>query len=136
MERKSYENKFKSTPENLPKIENYFNEIFSPLNLPEKKLNLLLLALSEAASNCIKHGNNSDPNKEVQIRIEIDAETIRVELKDEGQGFDPTIIPDPTTPENIMKEHGRGIHIMKAFVDKLTYEKTSDGLITRLEIKR
>ena len=79
------------------------------------------LALEEAIVNAIKHGNRMDPDKTVRIRCEVDDTRVRVEVEDEGPGFNPTDIPDPTSEENLEKPGGRGIMLMRAFMTSVEY---------------
>jgi len=127
--------KFKSDPKVLPRIEEFFLNTLRGVNLPEEKFQKLVLAISEAASNAIKHGNKSDPEKYVNTVIKIYSDKVEIILTDEGKGFNPNTVPDPTSTENIMKESGRGIHIMKAFVDELKYYFTDRGTKTCLIVK-
>jgi serine/threonine-protein kinase RsbW len=79
------------------------------------------LALEEAIVNAIKHGNRMDPEKSVRIRCEVDPARIYVEVEDQGPGFDPSDIPDPTAVENLEKPGGRGIMLMRAFMTRVEY---------------
>jgi serine/threonine-protein kinase RsbW len=79
------------------------------------------LALEEAIVNAIKHGNKMDPQKTVSIKCEIDSNRICVQIEDQGPGFSPTDVPDPTSEENLEKPGGRGIMLMKAFMTKVRY---------------
>ncbi len=128
--------RFASNPNFLPEIERFFMETFKELDLPERKYNELILALSEASSNAIKHGNKSNPDKFIEIAIEITPELIDVKIKDEGKGFNPNEVPNPTEPENLLKESGRGLFIIKAFVDDFSYEFLPDGTVAHLVVYR
>ena len=79
------------------------------------------LALEEALVNAIKHGNGHDASKHVRIACRVSAERMRVEIEDEGPGFDPGGVPDPTQPENLDKDSGRGIMLMRAFMTRVDY---------------
>jgi serine/threonine-protein kinase RsbW len=79
------------------------------------------LALEEAIVNAVKHGNRRDPSKRVFVRAEIDSQRIRVEIEDEGPGFDPEIVPDCLADENLDKPSGRGIMLMKTFLTSIEY---------------
>ena len=77
------------------------------------------LAVREAAINAIKHGNRLDPRKRVRIVFEFDSHGMSVSIRDRGQGFDENAVKDPTLPENLFQSSGRGLLLMKAFVDKV-----------------
>jgi serine/threonine-protein kinase RsbW len=81
------------------------------------------LALAEALNNAVVHGNRLDREKLVQVlcRCEV-GKGISVVVKDQGQGFDPSTVPDPTAAENISAEHGRGIWLMKTVMDEVSFE--------------
>ena len=79
------------------------------------------LALEEALVNAIKHGNRLDPAKRVRIGCRIAAERFRIEIEDEGPGFELEEVPDPTAEENLEKPSGRGIMLMRAFMTRVDY---------------
>ena len=87
------------------------------------------MALREALANAIVHGNREDPHKLVHIacRCTRDGE-VSITVQDEGQGFDSNAVPDPTTPENLLVKHGRGIYLMKTLMDEVRFER-SMGLV-------
>ncbi len=126
---------FASDPELLPDIEDYIMDTVSTLVISEEAMNKLALSVAEAASNAIVHGNKSDISKSIEITIKVNAERIQLIFKDEGSGFNPESVPNPTTPENILKTHGRGLHIMHTFLDNLSYNFLEDGTETILDIK-
>ncbi len=134
MREKIYSKEFPSDPELLPEAEEYILNIAREINLDQEKFNHLTLAFSEAAANSIVHGNKSDKNKIVKITVTVDNDTMTISLKDQGEGFKVEEVPDPTAPENILKDHGRGIHIMKSFLQELKYVFTPDGTETILVV--
>ena len=82
------------------------------------------LALDEALDNAVVHGNRMDRQKLVQVICRCESgRGISVVVKDEGQGFDPSAVPDPTAPDNIGLEHGRGIWLMKSVMDEVSFER-------------
>lgn len=125
---------FKSDPELLPHIEEFVINLAIEANINENKLNNLALSVAEASSNSMIHGNNADPNKNVLVEIIYDDDTFSVKFKDEGEGFNVTEVPDPTAPENILKDHGRGIHIMRSFLDDIKFNFTPNGTEVTLVI--
>lgn len=93
------------------------------------------VGLSEALSNAMLYGNDSDPLKRVRVEVTIGAECITACVTDEGPGFDPTTVPDPTTPANLCKSGGRGIFLMRSLLDEVMYNDRGNSvtLILRLE---
>ncbi len=81
------------------------------------------LALEEAMVNAHKHGNRGDTNKKITISYDVNPQRIVVRVRDEGQGFDPRGIPDPTQPERIPLPNGRGIMLMRAYLDEVTFNE-------------
>ena len=79
------------------------------------------MAMEEAVMNAIKHGNGCDPTKMVDIRLGFDDRKFEATISDYGGGFDPEDVPDPTADENLGKTCGRGVMLMKNFVDSVTY---------------
>ena len=126
---------FPSNPDLLPEIEEFVVDIAQGINLNKEKCNNLALSVSEAASNSMVHGNKLDIDKKVLITVKITDNVMTITFKDEGEGFVLDKVPDPTKPENILKESGRGIHIMKNFLDELKYNFTPDGTEAILVVK-
>ena len=87
------------------------------------------LALEEALVNAIKHGNGMDPEKSVRVDCRIARENIRIEIEDEGSGFSPENVPDPTNYENLEKPGGRGIMLMRAYLDFVEYNDTGNRVV-------
>ncbi len=130
---KIYKKKYPSNPELLPEIEDYILDTLSEIEFTEEKQNNMELAVAEASANSILHGNKCDINKDVTIKISVSEEKITISFQDEGEGFDPEAVPDPTKPENILRGSGRGIHIMRSLVDDLKYifrENSTELILT------
>ncbi|MEM9701865.1 MAG: ATP-binding protein [Planctomycetota bacterium] len=87
----------------------------------ERDLFGMRLALEEALMNAIKHGNNQSLDKVVRVACELTSERARIVIRDEGDGFDPEDVPDPTTEENIERPCGRGIMLMRSFMTEISY---------------
>ncbi len=81
------------------------------------------VAFEEALRNAMVHGNREHPEKKVTIEIDIKDKEIEISIEDEGEGFDIKKIPDPTQGENLVKESGRGVYLIKHLMDKVTYEE-------------
>lgn len=84
------------------------------------------LALEEALVNAIKHGNGMDPRKTVRVRCEIDDQRLYIEIEDQGPGFIPADVPDPTEEENLERPCGRGIMLMRAFMSRVAFNATGN----------
>jgi len=79
------------------------------------------LALEEAVVNGLRHGNRGDPAKQVRVRYRVTAGAVLAEVEDEGRGFDPALVPDPTLPENLDRPSGRGLFMMRHYLDQVRY---------------
>jgi len=110
----------------LDEIMNFirFLEIyFRHLNIDDATLTNLIISIQEAAINAFSHGNNEDITKKIIIFYEYKIEngTFLIRIRDEGEGFDYNNLPDPTKDENLLKESGRGIFIIKSYMDKVFF---------------
>src|SRR6266436_4066709 len=88
------------------------------------------IALREALANAIIHGNHENPQKHVHVRFRCKPDEVSIAVKDEGRGFDINAITDPTAPENTGAIHGRGIYLMRAFMDEVRFEE--GGVLVRM----
>ncbi len=79
------------------------------------------MALEEALVNAIKHGNQLDPEKKVKVCFSISAHYFEISIMDEGPGFDPEDVPDPTAPENLERPCGRGLLLMRSFMNQVDF---------------
>jgi len=88
----------------------------------------LRLSVEEALSNAIRHGNLYDIHKKVEIRYSIRPERIDIYVTDEGRGFDPGGVPDPTAPENLENPSGRGIMLMQAYMSQVEFNESGNQI--------
>ena len=96
-------------------------------NLDLEKLVNFQIAVSEALLNAIVHGNKEDKSKRVFCDIKCTEDKLTVKIRDEGKGFNFDEVPDPTSEENILKEHGRGIFIIRSLVDDCKCKASDKG---------
>jgi serine/threonine-protein kinase RsbW len=85
------------------------------------------MAVREAAVNAILHGNSYNPAKQVTASFEANSDALVVRIADQGTGFDPGNIPDPLAPENILRGSGRGIFLIRAFMDEVHFRQLHPG---------
>jgi serine/threonine-protein kinase RsbW len=112
----------------LHKIEKLSQRISHKAGLKTDKSENLAIVLTELVNNAILHGNKKNPQKNVTIRIIYYTDRIQVSVKDEGNGFDPRQLKDPRDPQNIWKENGRGIFLVKHLIDDVQFHSTPDGM--------
>jgi serine/threonine-protein kinase RsbW len=79
-------------------------------------------ALEEALANAVQHGNHNDPAKRLTVEYAADRSSVAIVVQDEGRGFDPAAVPDPTRPENVSIPSGRGIMIMRAYMSEVQFD--------------
>lgn len=87
------------------------------------------LCLEEAFMNAIKHGNDNDTSKCVDTQCWLNAETFRIQIADEGPGFDQEAVPDPTADENLTNTSGRGLALMNFYMDKVIYNDSGNQVL-------
>lgn len=127
-----YQLEIESDPNNLITVEEFVNYFAKDLSLSDEQLSVLLLAVTEATTNAIIHANKCDTNKLVKINAHIEDSKLIVKVKDEGKGFDPSKLPNPTEPENLLKDSGRGVFLMKVYMSEVKYNITPSGMETIL----
>lgn len=91
----------------------------------EERIDRLGMAVREAVANAVTHGNVYSADKCVHFSVEVDDDRLVVRVSDEGTGFDPDEVPDPTAAENILNASGRGLLMMRALVDEVELNKLS-----------
>jgi len=94
------------------------------------------MAVREAITNAIVHGNKEDDAKQVEVAFICVPNGVEIEVRDQGEGFDPGRVPDPTAAENLMKTSGRGNFLMRSFMDEVHWETGPEGGTTVRMIKR
>ena len=99
-------------------------EILSQMALEEEVSDQINLAVVEAGTNAIKHGNQEDPEKRTCFEFIIQPDQFAVVIQDQGQGFEREQVPDPMNPENLFKSSGRGLFLIESCMDEVTYEKS------------
>jgi serine/threonine-protein kinase RsbW len=94
------------------------------------------MAVREALANAVIHGNKLDETKLVEINVKSSPDSLEISVRDQGQGFDPDTISDPTKEENILKSSGRGIFFIRNFFDEVDWSISPEGGTTVRMIKR
>jgi serine/threonine-protein kinase RsbW len=113
----------KSEVQSVVILEKYLHTLFQKYNIPESRFGDILISLTEALNNAIIHGNALDNNKYVHVSHTKEPNRIIFRIKDEGCGFNPDAVPDPTCMERIEECGGRGVQIMFALADHMCYKK-------------
>lgn len=106
---------------NVSKVEALVDSVFAENNVSMDHYARVLIALTEAVNNAITHGNAADPCKMVCVSFEPESDMLYFCVKDEGDGFNPDCLPDPTDPAHIDKPNGRGVFLMKKLADTIEF---------------
>lgn len=102
-----------------------------PLSPRRVRFNLRT-ALAEALANAIVYGNGEDPGKVVRIRVELLRDAVRVTIADDGDGFDPAALPDPTRHEHLLRDTGRGLYVIRHLVDGVDFNAKGNAICLTL----
>ena len=107
--------------ENIRMIESFIDNAKEKYKLDDDIYGNIMIAVTEAVNNAIKHGNRNDSTKNVSLSLALEDGLIKFKVEDEGRGFDHEHLPDPTAPENLEKPGGRGIFLMKHLSDEVEF---------------
>jgi serine/threonine-protein kinase RsbW len=116
--------------ENIRMIESFIDNAKERFHLNDDIYGNIMIAVTEAVNNAIKHGNAGDRTKNVSLSLSLNESMIKFVIKDEGRGFKYDNLPDPTAPENLEKIGGRGIFLMKHLSDEVQFKE--DGRVVEL----
>jgi serine/threonine-protein kinase RsbW len=120
--------KIESKMSNLRIIENAIDEITNTIGINQDNYGKILVATLEAVNNAITHGNKANPQMLVDVEIVVDNNELKVTVTDEGPGFNPSSIPDPTAPENIEELSGRGVFLMTKLADSIKFNEKGNSV--------
>ncbi|HAC25698.1 MAG TPA: ATP-binding protein [Cytophagales bacterium] len=112
-----------SLSENIRMIESFIDNAKERFHLNDDIYGNIMIAVTEAVNNAIKHGNQNNPKLNVALSLLLEKDLIKFRVEDEGRGFDYHHLPDPTAPENLEKPGGRGIFLMKHLSDEVEFQE-------------
>ena len=124
-----------SKPEEVSKVEKFIRKVNRIAHLSEEKYYKVLVAATEAVNNSILHGNQRNPKKKVSISCECDDSILIIDVHDEGPGFDVNSLPDPLAEENLLREHGRGVFLIRSMMDSVEFKKDAAGADVVMKLK-
>jgi serine/threonine-protein kinase RsbW len=119
-----------SLSDNIRMIESFIDNAKEKFHLNEDIYGNIMIAVTEAVNNAIRHGNKGDSSKNVSLGLSLEDGLIKFRIEDEGHGFDFHHLPDPTAPENLEKPGGRGIFLMKHLADEVDFSE--EGKVVEL----
>lgn len=122
------EREFFSNREELTLLPRLLEEMRQRCPIAESQFFNLVVAMTEAVNNAIEHGNQSDPTRRVRYSVECRDREVYCVVEDEGEGFELDDLADPTSPENILSEGGRGMFLIQALMRDLRVERIENGM--------
>lgn len=114
--------------ENIRMIESFIDNAKERFHLDEDLYGNIMIAVTEAVNNAIKHGNAGNSSKNVFLSLTLNDNLLKFIVRDEGNGFDFHHLPDPTSPENLEKPGGRGIFLMKHLCDEVEFHENGKSV--------
>ncbi|MGD0938136.1 MAG: ATP-binding protein [Terracidiphilus sp.] len=117
----------KSTMESVSEVEAAAERLAAEAGLDEDEQFHVAMAAREAAVNAVLHGNEYDPAKQVTASFENTPEALVIKIADQGKGLDPATLPDPLAPENLLRGTGRGIFLIRSFMDEVHFRQLQPG---------
>jgi len=115
--------------EQIKQVEQFVERLKETWNLPEDVYGNAMITVTEAVNNAIKHGNEQDPGKSVELEAVYSNQSLKVKVSDEGSGFDPDKLSNPLEEDNLLKDSGRGVFIMRQMADDVTFEDNGSTVI-------
>ena len=116
-----------STMESVAEVEAAAEKLAMEAKLDEDESFKIAMALREAAVNAVLHGNDYDPDKKIHVSKENTGASLVFTIADEGKGLDPATLPDPLAPENLLRGTGRGIFLIRSFMDEVKFRQLQPG---------
>jgi serine/threonine-protein kinase RsbW len=110
-----------SNYKSIASVEKLIDKVCNAVGVNEEAYGNVLIAVTEAVNNAIQHGNRENENLQISVSVKDSTKEVCFSVKDEGLGFDFNNLPDPTAPDNILKESGRGIFLMQNLADKVEF---------------
>ncbi len=123
-----------SSTDHLADVDLFIEGTLRGYGAPESVIADIAISVSELVNNAILHGNRSAPDKQVTVKIFRENSSVRISVTDQGGGFNPEVIENPIEDDNLLKEVGRGIFIVRALMDKVDITATEHG--TTIEITK
>jgi serine/threonine-protein kinase RsbW len=115
--------------ENIKIIESFIDNARDNFKINDDIYGNIMISVTECISNAIIHGNQNDKNKLVHLQLQMDEGKLKFVIQDEGDGFDFSLLPDPTAPENIEKPGGRGIFLIRNLSDEVRFDDNGKTIV-------
>ena len=128
------ERRIPSDPDICAKLMQSLIDALEEFGWAEREVFGIRMAMEEAIVNAIRHGNQCSPDKSVELTMSVDDQEFNATITDQGDGFDPDKVPDPTDDDNLERSCGRGLVLIKNYSDEVTYNQTGNS-VTLKKIK-
>jgi serine/threonine-protein kinase RsbW len=116
-----------SSLDSVNKVEQTAEQMAKKAGIEEDEIFRISMAVREAAVNAVLHGNSYDPEKRITASFENTGEALVIRISDQGKGLDPATLPDPLAPENLLRGSGRGIFLIRSFMDEVHFKQLHPG---------
>ena len=116
-----------SSLESVNKVEQAAEQMAKKAGIEEDEIFRVAMAVREAAVNAVLHGNSYDPDKRITASFENTGDALVIRIADQGKGLDPETLPDPLAPENLLRGSGRGIFLIRSFMDEVHFKLLHPG---------
>ncbi len=113
--------------ESVAEVEAAAEKLAEEAGLDEDQRFHVAMAVREAAMNAVLHGNEYDPAKQIAVSLENTGSALVISIADQGSGLDPETLPDPLAPENLLRGTGRGIFLIRSFMDEVHFRQLHPG---------
>jgi serine/threonine-protein kinase RsbW len=120
--------------QSLIDVEKLVGSVCEEFGVQDDAFGNVLIAVSEAVNNAIQHGNQNNPDAKVEVKVANQADVFCIQIKDQGTGFSYESLPDPTAPENLLKDSGRGVFLMQHLADEVEFVNT--GSVVNLYFRK
>ena len=120
--------------QSLVDVERLVGSVCEEFGVQDDAFGNVLIAVSEAVNNAIQHGNQNNPDAKVEVKVANQADVFCIQIKDQGTGFLYESLPDPTAPENLLKDSGRGVFLMQHLADEVEFVNT--GSVVNLYFRK
>jgi serine/threonine-protein kinase RsbW len=116
-----------SSLDSVNRVEQTAEEMARKAGLEDEEVFRVAMAVREAAVNAVLHGNAYDPDKQITASFEQTSESLVIRIADQGKGVNPDSLPDPLAPENLLRGSGRGIFLIRSFMDEVHFRQLQPG---------
>jgi serine/threonine-protein kinase RsbW len=125
-----------SSADELEVVDSITERIGCELGFDEGARADLGICVTEAVNNAIVHAHQYNAELKVEVNFTCYADALKVSVRDHGPGFDVESLPDPTAPENLLKDHGRGVMLIRALMDEVMIHRLADGMLVEMVKRR